>query len=167
MTIQRRKIVMKLCRIIAAIFWFCPPIFAQSQISSGEIQGVVRDVTGGVLPETLIMARHLGIGITRTCRASAEGYFTVVLLPIGTYEITAHRTNFTKVRISNITVNIGQTRSLEVTMWPASISETIEVQARAFITNPSFGILRRQESSTNGLYAGVPFQLQAALRYLF
>ena len=55
---------MKLCRIIAAIFWFCSPIFAQSQISSGVIQGVVRDVTGGVLPETLIMARHLGIGIT-------------------------------------------------------------------------------------------------------
>jgi hypothetical protein len=158
---------MKLCRIIAAIFWFCSPIFAQSQISSGVIQGVVRDVTGGVLPETLIMARHLGIGITRTCRASAEGIFTVAQLPVGTYEITAHRTSLADVRITGITVNNGQTRSLEVTMRPASISETIEVQAGASVTNPLSGILRQQESSTNGLYAGVPFQLQVALEYLF
>ena len=71
------------------------------------------------------------------------------------------------VRITGITVNNGQTRSLEVTMRPASISETIEVQAGAPVTNPLSGILRQQESSTNGLYAGVPFQLQVALEYLF
>jgi hypothetical protein len=158
---------MKLCRIIAAIIWFCSPIFAQSQISSGEIQGVVRDVTGSVLPQTLIMARHLEIGITRTSRASAEGYFAVVLLPVGTYEITAHRTNFTDVRITIITVNIGQIRSLEVTMRPASISETIEVQVGASVRNPLLGIPRRREGRSNRLYAEVPSQLQADLNNLF
>ncbi|MBN1570730.1 MAG: carboxypeptidase regulatory-like domain-containing protein [Acidobacteria bacterium] len=157
---------MKPCRIIAAIIWFCSPICAQSKINTGIIQGVVRDVTGGVLPETLIMAKHLGIGITRTCRASAEGFFTVALLPVGTYEITAHRTSLADVRITDITVHNGQTRSLDVTMRPASISEIIEVQAGASVTNPLLGILRRQESSTNRLYAGVSFQLQAALKYL-
>lgn len=138
---------MKLCRIIAAIIWFCSPILAQSQISSGVIQGVVRDVTGGVLPETLIMARHLGIGITRTCRASAEGFFTVAQLPVGTYEITAHRTSLADVRITGITVNNGQTRSLEVTMRPASISETIEVQARASVTNPLLGFFASRKAA--------------------
>jgi hypothetical protein len=158
---------MKLCRIFAAIIWFCSPIFAQSQINTGVIQGVVRDVTGGVLPDTLIMAKHLGIGITRTCRASAEGFFTVAQLPAGTYEISAHRTSLAGMRITGITVNNGQTRSLDVTMRPASISETIEVRAGASVSNPLLGILRRQESSSNGLYAKVPFQLQADLNNLF
>ena len=104
---------MKLYSIIAAVVWFCFPPSVKSQINTGVIQGVVRDVTGGVLPETLIIARHLGIGITRTCRVSAKGFFTFVLLPVGTYEITAHRARFADVRITDITVNIGQTRSLE------------------------------------------------------
>ncbi|MBN1566359.1 MAG: carboxypeptidase regulatory-like domain-containing protein, partial [Acidobacteria bacterium] len=128
---------MKLCRIIAVIIWFCFPHFSHSQISSGEIQGVVRDVTGGVLPETLIMARHVEMGITRTCPTSAEGFFTITQLPVGRYEITARRTSFTDVRITGIIVNIGQVRSIEVTMQPASISEFIKVQDKSLLTDPS------------------------------
>lgn len=128
---------MKLCRIIAVIIWFCFPHLSQSQISSGEIQGVVRDVTGGVLPETLIMARHIEMGITRTCHTSAEGFFTIPQLPVGRYEITVQRASFAEMRITGIIVNIGQIRSIEVTMRPASISEFIEVQDKTLITDPS------------------------------
>ncbi len=116
--------------------------------------------------ETLIMARHLGIGITRTCRASTEGVFTVAQLPAGTYEITAHRASLAAVRITDIAVSNDQTRHLELTMRPASISETIEVLASASSINP-LGIPRRQNSHISDQYAGVPLPPQVAWKYLF
>ncbi len=124
-------------RIIVVIVLLCSPLAAQSQISTGVIQGIVRDSTGGVLPETLITARNIEIGMTRTCATSVEGFFTAAQLPVGTYEITAQRLKFADIRITGITVTVGQTRSIEVTMKPSSLSEYIEVQSKASITNPS------------------------------
>jgi hypothetical protein len=128
---------MNLCRIIPAVICLCIPSYVQSQISTGVIQGVVRDSTGGVLPETLITARHIEVGTSRTCRTSTEGFFTAALLPAGTYEITAQRTSFADIRIIGIEVNVGQTRSIEVIMKPSAIAEFIEIQDKAPITNPS------------------------------
>jgi hypothetical protein len=77
------------------------------------IQGIVRDSTGGVLPETLITARNIAVGTSRTCITSMEGFFTAIQLPVGMYEITAQRMKFADVMITGITVNVGQTRSIE------------------------------------------------------
>lgn len=128
---------MKLCRITATILWFAFPILGQSQISTGVIQGVVRDSTGGVLQDTTVSVRHLETGISRICRTSAEGLFTATLLPVGIYELSVERKSFSQTRISGIPIAIGQTRSIEVIMKPASISEFIEVQDKAPVTNPS------------------------------
>lgn len=128
---------MKLHRIIAAVVCLGIPLSAQSQISTGVIQGIVRDSTGGVLPETLITARNIAVGTSRTCITSMEGFFTAIQLPVGMYEITAQRMKFADVRITGITVNVGQIRSIEVVMKPSSISEFIEVQDKAPVTNPS------------------------------
>lgn len=128
---------MKLCRVIAAILWCVFPIYGQSQISTGVIQGVVRDSTGGVLPAATVSVKHLETGISRICRTSAEGLFTATLLPVGIYELLVKRNSFSQIRISGIPIAVGQTRSIEVIMKPASISEFIEVQDKATVTNPS------------------------------
>ncbi|MBN1569191.1 MAG: TonB-dependent receptor [Acidobacteria bacterium] len=128
---------MNLFRIIAAISWFCFSLFGQSQMSTGIIQGVVRDSTRGVLPGAEVTVKHLETGISRSCYTSAEGLFTAALLPVGIYELSVERKSFAQVRISGVWVTIGQTRSIEVVMKPSSISEVIEVLDKAPATNPS------------------------------
>jgi len=54
------------CRLIAAILLFAMPLGAQSQMTTGVIEGVVRDETGAALPGVTIRLTHLGIGISRS-----------------------------------------------------------------------------------------------------
>ena len=68
---------MKLCRVMAAICWFAFPILGQSQISTGVIQGVVRDSTGGVLPDATDV-KHLDWNLSHLShigRRSLYGHF--------------------------------------------------------------------------------------------
>ena len=57
---------MRPCRLIAAILWLAVPLGAQSQMTTGVIEGVVRDETGAALPGVTIRLAHLGIGISRS-----------------------------------------------------------------------------------------------------
>lgn len=127
---------MKPGRLLMVILCLCTPFSAQSQIATGTIDGIVRDSTGAVLPGVAVTLKHLEIGISRTYRTSAEGHFTASLLPVGNYQVAAQLANFSTLRISGITVNIGHGRYLEMVLHPAAVSTIVEVQDRASGTNP-------------------------------
>lgn len=119
---------MKPRRLFLAILWLWIPLCAHSQISTGVIEGVLRDATGAVLPGTTVTLKHLGIGISRVYRTSDEGLFTAALLPVGAYELTAQLPGFATARVNGITVTVGEARHVEVVMRPSSISTIVEVQ---------------------------------------
>jgi hypothetical protein len=127
---------MKLCKLVTAILWLILPLYAYAQMTTGIIQGVVRDSSGAVIPGVKIILRHQGMGIQRTFNSSPDGSFVVTLLPVGNYELSAQRTSFANAKITSINITVGQTRNVEVIMRPASISTTIEVQAKSSSTNP-------------------------------
>ena len=105
------------------------------QISTGIIEGVVRDSTGAVLPGVTLTLRHLGIGISRTYRTSNEGLFTAALLPIGSYDVAVA----CQLLDPQNERHHSQCRSgpdVELLMKPLGISTTIEVQDKASGTNP-------------------------------
>jgi hypothetical protein len=79
---------MKAIRASLGVF-FClsVPVRAQSEMTSGIIEGVVRDATREALPGVTVTLTHLGIGISRSYRTSLEGRFTGVLLPVGNYAL--------------------------------------------------------------------------------
>ncbi len=131
------------CRLIAAILLLAMPLGAQSQMTTGVIEGVVRDETGAVLPGVTIRLTHLGIGISRIYRTSAEGAFTAALLPVGTYELSARLMGFATVRVPAITVTVGQTRFVQVLMKLSAVETTIEVEDK-----PSVAKLLQFETST-------------------
>ena len=131
------------CRLIAAILLLAMPLGAQSQMTTGVIEGVVRDETGAALPGGTIRLTHLGIGISRVYRTSAEGAFTAALLPVGTYELSARLMGFATVRVPAITVTVGQTRVVQVLMKLSAVETTIEVEDK-----PSVAKLLQFETST-------------------
>src|SRR5438876_5085135 len=131
------------CRVITAILWLAMRLGAQSQMTTGVIEGAVRDETGAALPGVTIRLTHLGIGISRIYRTSTEGAFTAALLPVGSYELSARLMGFATVRIPAITVTVGQTRSVEVLMKLSAVETTIEVKDK-----PSVAKLLQFETST-------------------
>jgi len=49
---------------------------------------VVRDVTGAVIPGVNITVKHTESGLTRAVVSNENGGYSVLLLPVGAYEIT-------------------------------------------------------------------------------
>src|SRR6188474_2918182 len=69
--------------------------FAQSQATTGVIQGTITDTSGAVVPGSRITIRNVDTGIERVVSTDDAGRFVVPLLPLGKYRITAEREGFT------------------------------------------------------------------------
>src|SRR5712691_4296043 len=67
-------------------------VFAQG--STATIIGTVRDVSGAVLPGTVVTVKHLETGLTRADEADSSGNFNIPSLPVGPYEVTAEKMGF-------------------------------------------------------------------------
>ena len=118
--------------ILAFCFASClfPSIaFAQSQATTGTIQGYVKDESGGVLPGAEVTVRHVETGQTRELVTDSTGYYRALSLPSGTYEITAGQAGFTKLRQTGIGLTLGQSLDVSLVLKVAAASEMVTVEA--------------------------------------
>ena len=62
-------------------------LLSQSQITTGVIQGVITDESGGVLPGAKITLVQSATGFRRELISDDGGRFTALLMPLGAYRI--------------------------------------------------------------------------------
>ncbi len=72
---------MKAGWLVLTILCSCGSLGAQSQMTTGVVEGVVTDATGGAPPGVTVTLRHMGIGISRTYRTATDGRFTAAMSP--------------------------------------------------------------------------------------
>src|ERR1700755_3298710 len=78
------------------------PAAAQTQITTGVIQGSVADTTGASLPGVTVEARNLDTNFARTLVTEADGRFVVLQLPPGNYRVTFTLAGFATMVQENI-----------------------------------------------------------------
>ena len=61
---------------------------AQSQITSGVIEGIVVDSSGGVLPGVEVEIRNVDTNLIRALTTDRDGRFVALQLPAGRYTAT-------------------------------------------------------------------------------
>src|SRR5438034_5904013 len=115
-----------------------------AQGSTGTISGVVRDISGAVIPGVMVTAKHTESGLTRTALTNETGAYSVQFLPVGAYEITAELAGFKQQVRRGINLVVGQEAVVNVTLEVGTVSETITVTGEAPIVNTTL-------SSTAGL----------------
>src|SRR5262249_4874851 len=64
--------------------------------STGRIIGTVTDPTGAVIPGVTITATNVETQVTTQTVTNEQGYYQVLLLPIGSYTVTAELPGFQK-----------------------------------------------------------------------
>jgi len=113
--------------VAVAVFLFTSA--AAAQTNTGEISGVVRDVQGGVLPGATVVAEQVE-SRSRVERVTDEhGRYVLSPLRVGAYVITAQLAGFRRVLRSGVTVQIGQTLTLDFTLDVGGLTEEIRVTA--------------------------------------
>jgi hypothetical protein len=74
-----------------------------------------------------VSAKNLANGLTRNDVTDTGGNFRLVALPPGTYTVTTELQGFNTEARPDIVLNIDQTATINFTLKPATVSETITV----------------------------------------
>src|SRR3989441_542041 len=94
---------------------------------NARIVGTVKDQTGGAVPGVTVTARNQETGLTRAASSDEAGNYRLPALPPGTYGLTAELASFSSESRPDIVLVIDQTATIDFTLKPASVAETVTV----------------------------------------
>jgi len=119
---------------------FCLSTVALGQETTGSMEGSVKDAAGAVVPNITLTITNakaatsgttttgVGTGFKRTITTDEQGFFRVLQVPPGTYDVvTTAASGFGEARYENVTVAIGQSTQLVLTVNPGSTAVTVNV----------------------------------------
>lgn len=105
-----------------------------SQENTATIAGQVTDASGAVMPGVVVTARNVQTGITRTASSNETANYSIPLLPIGTYALTATRDGFKTFQQTGIVLQIGDHARVDFSLQVGSTGESISVVAEVPLT---------------------------------
>lgn len=117
--------------------------FAQTQITTGVIQGSVTDPSDAVLPGAEVSVRNLDTNFTKTLTTDNDGRFVAAQMPPGRYEVQVTKSGFATLKQENVILTVGQSVNLSVPMRVAGTEQTVIVSA-----TPTVDVARIESSTT-------------------
>ena len=116
--------------VSALLSLFSSTALAQTA-ATGNIEGIVADASGGVLPGVPVVIRNQDTNVVRESTTDDAGRYRAPALQPGVYEVSATLSGFTARPVANIRVQVGTTVPVDIRMQPAGVAETISVVAEA------------------------------------
>jgi outer membrane receptor protein involved in Fe transport len=107
--------------LLSCVLMFGIVAIAQSQATTGNIEGRVLDPNGAAVPNAAITATNDATGLEKTANTDGEGNYRIILLPPGTYTVKATATGFASGPI-HITVTVGSQSPLDISVYVAGAS---------------------------------------------
>ena len=103
------------------------PSFSQVGASVAQLNGTVRDESGGSVAKATITARETETNRTYNAVSNDNGLYVLANLPPGRYELTTEASGFAKSTQTGIVLTVGQTATIDVTVKVASGTEKVVV----------------------------------------
>ena len=116
---------------------------AQTQITTGTIQGTVSDDNGAAVPGASVEVKNTETNFLRTVTTDEEGRFTVLQLPPGKYTVTVSKTGFATLIAENAELTVGRALNLPLTVKVSQVQETVTVTA-----TPTVDTTKTESSTT-------------------
>ncbi len=123
-------------RCIALLTICLPASILAQQALTGTITGRVTDASEAAISGAKVTVRNLKTGLERTTAAGEVGLYTLPLLPVGDYQVTAAAQGFNDAKVEAVRVGVGQavTVDLKMTVGAVTVSVNVEAQAAAIET---------------------------------
>lgn len=130
-----------------------PPVFAQSQATTGVIEGSVSDTQGGRLPGASVTLLNTGTNFSRELATDQDGRFRGLLLPLGSYRLTVVLQGFATYVQEGIQLAVGQTANIPVVLQLAGVTQEVTVTADSPVveTTRAEGATRINQQAVEGL----------------
>src|SRR5687768_4162383 len=115
--------------VLAALIAMPTPSFAQGGTASGSLSGVVVDQSGGVIPGVTVTATNQATNQARSVVTNSDGLYRFSGLAPSLYSVTGELAGFATVKLTDISVNVGSSLDVNLTMAVSALSESVTVSA--------------------------------------
>jgi hypothetical protein len=128
---QTSSIVLSLLALLAV---FAGPAFPQLA-GSATITGTLTDPSGAFVPGAAVTIRNSDTAIERKIESNEAGIYVAPFLPPGHYEVRAGKSGFASVLRKDLTLQIGQTLSVNFAMTVQAAQTELTVTGQADVVD--------------------------------
>ncbi len=122
-----------------------------AQTSTGTVQGHVVDASNALVGGAHVTLTEQQTAQTRSQTSDASGFFEFRALPIGIYSIQVESPGFAKEVVTGITLDVAETKTIQVPLRATAQAETVTVQSDAAmlqVADPSLSSVMDQRRVT-------------------
>ncbi len=119
---RKALLVSVLCSAIS----LCPLMYSQA---NGSLSGTVADKSGSVISGATVKITSQGTGATRQVTTDDSGHYLAPVLPVAVYNIQVESKGFQTTLQKDVKLQVNESREVDFTLNPASVSATVEVSA--------------------------------------
>ena len=130
--------------IAALLLTFGIGASVRAQVADATIEVVAQDQSQAILPGVTITVSRPDTGFMHTNVTDGSGSVRFIGLKPGAYTVKAELAGFSTIKEEGVTLLVGQTAKLTVTLKVASVGETVDVVAQAPLVD-----IYKTDSSTN------------------
>ena len=112
-----------------ALFVLSTAATSFSQSSRGTIAGTILDASGAAVQGATITATGVETGAVYKTTSTDTGAYRIPEMQLGTYNISVAATGFKTSEQKGVVVQINTTSSLDVTLEPGEVTQTVTVNA--------------------------------------
>jgi hypothetical protein len=125
--------------LVSVLWWFfvLTGVGAAGQGTTSRLVGVVKDTSGGVIPGATVTLTNEATGASFFTVTTAAGTYVFEAVQVGVYTVTVELQGFKKFVSSGNRVVIGEPTTVNVTLEPGGLAETIEVRAASEVVQVS------------------------------
>src|SRR5712691_1830888 len=135
-TMRTRSGLLVVC-VIAVFLMSSISAFSQVTTAQAQLNGSVRDQSGGAIVKASITLRDVDTNRVSTAVSNDVGYYILPNLPPGRYELTAEYAGFGKYTQTGIVLSVGQVATIDITLKVAGAGEKVVVTTETPIIEPT------------------------------
>ncbi len=104
---------------------------------TASLSGRISDQTGAAVPDATVTAINTETRVSRTIRSNPSGWYQLLELPIGQYEVHATKEGFAEELRKGIFLAVGQDAAADLTLQGGPVKQQIAVTENIPVANAS------------------------------
>ncbi len=104
-------------------------VLAQATLGSAAVGGTVRDTKGSIVPDATVVLTDTARGFPRETKTDSAGLFQFPSVTPSHYDLRVNKESFQTFEMTDILVELGDSKSLDVVLPVGTVSSTVSVVA--------------------------------------
>jgi hypothetical protein len=118
-------------RVLACVLLAAFSTTVAAQQITANIHGTVADPSGALVQSAVVTVKQVETGFTRSAISDANGSYSLLELPLGSYRLEVTAKGFEKYVQEGITLDVNETATVIVHLHVGSETQQLEVNANA------------------------------------